>query len=81
MADMSKAVGKAHSFVHQFIRRSTPKFLPEDVRYKLASVLGVSEELLRGRDLHAQPIEIIRANTHPKGKPLAAVGGTNLDDM
>jgi hypothetical protein len=81
MTDMSKAVGKAHSFIHQFIRRGTPKYLPEDVRHKLANLLGVSEELLRGRDLHAQPIETARANAHPNGKTRAAIGGTNLDDM
>jgi hypothetical protein len=68
-------------FIHQFIRRGTPKYLPDDVRHKLANLLGVSEELLRGRDLHAQPIEITRENAHLHGNARAAVGGTDLDDM
>ena len=55
MKDMSKAVGKSETFIQQYIKRGTPKYLPEEVRYKLAKVLGVSEELLRGRDLDAEP--------------------------
>jgi hypothetical protein len=71
MADMSKAVGKAHSFISQFIKRGTPKYLPEEVRHKLAKVIGVSEELLRGRDLHGMS----------NGTTRAAVGRADLDDM
>ena len=71
LADMSKAVGKSHSFISQFITRGIPRYLPEDVRYKLAKVIEVSEELLRGRALDAQPIE-----TTP-----AANGRADLDDM
>ena len=70
-ADMSKAVGKSHSFISQFITRGIPRYLPEDARHKLAKVLGVSEELLRGRDLEAQPNKT----------PPAANGRTDLDDM
>ena len=58
MADMSKAISKAHSFISQFITRGIPECLPEDVRHKLAKAIGVSEELLRGRDLDAPLIEI-----------------------
>lgn len=56
MKDMSEAVGMSHSFISQFIKRGTPRYLLEEVRYKLAKVLGISEELLRGRDLHGPPI-------------------------
>jgi cyanate lyase len=36
MKDMSKAVGKSETFIQQFIKRGTPRYLPEEVRYKLA---------------------------------------------
>jgi hypothetical protein len=81
MKDMSEAVGMNGTFIHQFIRKGTPKYLPEEVRYKLAKVIGVSEELLRGRDLHVQPIETTQANARPNGKTRAAVGRADLDDM
>jgi hypothetical protein len=71
MKDMSEAVGMNETFIHQFIRKGTPKYLPEEVRYKLANVIGVSEELLRGRDLHGMS----------NGKTRAAVGRADLDDM
>ena len=78
-ADMSIAVGKAHSFISQFLKRGIPKYLPEEVRHKLAKVLGVSEELLRGRDLHGSiersPI------AKPNGATRAAVVRADLDDM
>ena len=73
LRDMSEAVGKYDSFISQFITRGTPKYLPEEVRHKLAKVIGVSEELLRGRDLDVEPIE-----TTPAAK---RNGRTDLDDM
>ena len=78
-ADMSIAVGKAHSFISQFLKRGIPKYLPEEVRHKLAKVLGVSEELLRGRDLNGQ-IEISPI-AKPNGATRAAVCRADLDDM
>ena len=50
-----------------FIKRGTPRYLPEEVRYKLAKVIGISEELLRGRHLDVEPMEI-----QPNGKARAA---------
>lgn len=49
----SIAVGKNHAYLHQFIFRGTPKRLPEDVRYRLASHLGVDESQLRLDDPRA----------------------------
>ena len=70
---MSEAVGMNETFIHQFIKKGTPKYLSEEVRHKLAKVIGVSEELLRGRDLHVQPIE-----TTPAAN---GNGRTDLEDM
>ena len=62
MKRMSEAVGMNETFIHQFITKGSPRYLSEEVRYKLAKVIGVSEELLRGRDLQAQPIETTRSD-------------------
>lgn len=48
LANLSRAIGKAHSYLQQYLRRGIPRTLPEDVRERLASVLGVSPEALRG---------------------------------
>jgi hypothetical protein len=47
-ADLSRAVQRNETYVHQFVFRGTPKRLPEDVRETLARTLGVSEDELRG---------------------------------
>lgn len=44
---LSLAVGKNPAYIHQFIYRGSPRQLPEDIRHKLADLLGVSEYSLR----------------------------------
>jgi phage repressor protein C with HTH and peptisase S24 domain len=48
MAEVSKAMGKNHAYLQQFLERNSPQSLPEEVRAKLATILGVSEAVLRG---------------------------------
>ena len=47
MAKVSKAIGKNHAYVQQFVTLGKPKRLPEDVRHDLAKEVGISEDLLR----------------------------------
>ena len=47
LADMSRGVGKNHSYMHQFLYRRTPQELPEAVRRKLAGMLDLPESQLR----------------------------------
>jgi hypothetical protein len=47
-ADLSRAVARNETYMHQFVFRGTPKRLPEDVRETVARTLGVSEDELRG---------------------------------
>lgn len=55
----SLAAGKNHAYLHQFIYRGTPRRLPEDVRYRLASFLGIDESLLREDDPRAmKPVAV-----------------------
>ena len=79
LADMSRAVGKSHSFMSQFITRRIPRYLSEEARHKLAKMLGVSEELLRGRDLDGSTEISPIAKTN--GATRAATRRADLDDM
>ena len=47
LAALSKKAGKNHAYMQQFITRGTPKRLPEDVRTKVAFLLGVPESALK----------------------------------
>lgn len=49
LATLSRSVGKSHSYFQQYLRRGIPRTLPEDVREKLATLLNVPAEALRGR--------------------------------
>jgi hypothetical protein len=48
LASLSKAVGKNHAYLQQFVNRGVPVELPERVRKKLSEVLGVEEQELGG---------------------------------
>ncbi|AUN31978.1 S24 family peptidase [Niveispirillum cyanobacteriorum] len=50
MANVSKAVGKSHSYLQQYIKRGSPRHLPEDVREALAKFFAVDEALFRSGD-------------------------------
>jgi hypothetical protein len=50
LANVSRAIGKNHAYLHQFIHRKKPKLLPEPVRHALAHHFAVSEEELLSAD-------------------------------
>ena len=47
LADLSRAIGRNMSYVHQFIHRGSPIKLPEEVRNALADILRLPEAALR----------------------------------
>jgi hypothetical protein len=47
-ASLSRLLGRNSAYVQQFMKRGSPKKLPEDERRVLARYFGVSEELLGG---------------------------------
>lgn len=66
---LSIAAGKNPAYLHQFIYRGSPRLLPEDVRHKIASILGVSEYTLRHPGEYTQPDNtLIRYLDHPSQK-------------
>ena len=59
LADLSRAAGRNHSYMHQFLYRRTPLVLPEDARHAVAKMLGLHETQLRQNRL--QPDELAGA--------------------
>lgn len=49
MAEVSRAIGKNHAYLQQFMERGVPRALDEDTREKLAKELGVLPEELRNK--------------------------------
>ena len=47
LAEVSRTIGRNHAYLQQFMRRGTPKALPEQVRIALARYFGVDEAALR----------------------------------
>ena len=46
LARLSRLLGRNHAYLQQFVRRGTPKRLPEDLRRDLARILAVPESEL-----------------------------------
>jgi uncharacterized glyoxalase superfamily metalloenzyme YdcJ len=56
LATVSRAIGKNHAYLQQFIKRRTPRRLPEDVREALGAYFGVNPDLFReGPRARAEP--------------------------
>ena len=54
LASLSSSLGKNPAYLQQFIRRGSPRKLPEDIRYNLAHLLGVDEASLGGIEKQSQ---------------------------
>lgn len=76
LSDVSKKLGKSHSYLQQFIKRGVPAKLPEDVRAQLAEMFGVDEVLL-GKPLRSgpQPTGAQDNNREPSSLPEYDVRG------
>lgn len=53
LSKLSRAIGRNHAYLQQFIKRGVPVDLPEKVRPALAEELGVDESQLRGAGFKA----------------------------
>lgn len=47
LKDLSVLLGRNHSYLQQYVVKGSPRTLPEDVRHRLAELLGVNEAELR----------------------------------
>jgi len=48
MKEASERIGRNHAYLQQFLERGIPAALPEEARERLAELLGVPQEELRG---------------------------------
>jgi phage repressor protein C with HTH and peptisase S24 domain len=55
LAALSRAVGKNHAYFQQFIKRGTPRRLPEDVREALCARFGIHPDELSARGAASAP--------------------------
>lgn len=51
LKQLSLACGRNHAYLQQYIERRSPLHLPEDIRHKLAAMLGISQETLMSAEL------------------------------
>lgn len=50
LANLSRLIGRNEAYLQQFIRRGTPRRLPEEERLRLAMALDIDERQLGARD-------------------------------
>lgn len=50
LAALSRLIGRNPAYLQQFVRRGSPRRLPEDERLALAQYFNISERLLGARD-------------------------------
>lgn len=89
LSDFSKAVGKNHAYMFQYVKMGKPRTLPEAVRDLLAPELGLRPEDLKPGSPAAPPSNVrpapdapdIAPGALPRDVPIlgTAVGGVNGD--
>ncbi len=52
---LSRQLGRNDAYLHQYLYRGSPRRLPEDIRYRLASLLQIPEEGLRDSTVSPAP--------------------------
>lgn len=58
LAELSRAVGRNHAYLQQFVKRGVPAELPEKIRLKLALLLEVDERVLRTPDSELDSMDV-----------------------
>ncbi|MFC0305272.1 hypothetical protein ACFSTI_19785 [Rhizorhabdus histidinilytica] len=56
LASVSRMIGRNDAYLQQFVKRGTPRRLPEQERLHLAIALNVDERELGARDPWAPPV-------------------------
>src|SRR5262249_13016843 len=63
LSELSLKVGKNHAYFQQFIKRGVPNRLPEEVRGRVAEILGLDERLLKAPP---SPVRLFQLRTEPR---------------
>ncbi len=69
LAAVSRAIGRNHAYLQQFVARGKPKKLPEDVRYALAAFFSVDQSVF---DLPNRFIKVKNSVLDPSGPSAGA---------
>jgi len=64
LSELSLKVGKNHAYFQQFIKRGVPGRLPEEVRGRVAEILGIDERILKEP---SSPSEFAKLNAEFRG--------------
>lgn len=75
----SIACGRNHGYFHQYLFQSKPRFLPEDVRIKLAQYLGIAEHRLREPELLVSTDVAASASVETRSRLMVYGRASNLE--
>jgi len=64
LSELSLKVGKNHAYFQQFIRRGVPNRLPEEVRGRVAEILGIDERVLK--ELSSSSVRFMQLTAEPR---------------
>jgi phage repressor protein C with HTH and peptisase S24 domain len=65
LSELSLTIGKNHAYFQQFIKRGVPNRLPEQVRGRVAEILGIDERLLK--EPSSSTAEFVKTNVEQRG--------------
>jgi phage repressor protein C with HTH and peptisase S24 domain len=57
-SEVSERLGKNTTYINQYVKKKSPVWLPEDVRPRLATILGISEAQLKRPDTMSDAVHI-----------------------
>src|SRR5215831_18426376 len=78
LSELSLKVGKNHAYFQQFIKRGVPNRLPEEVRGRVAEILGLDERVLKeatSRVIHFMKDTLVDTRTAARMIPWIPVYG------
>ena len=75
LAALSRMLGRNPAYLQQYVRRGSPRALPEEERRRLASFFGVDEAELGGAPAAPGPLRVPRLDVAASAGPGAFVDG------
>jgi phage repressor protein C with HTH and peptisase S24 domain len=63
LSELSLKIGKNHAYFQQFVKRGVPHRLPEEVRGRVAEILGIDERVLK---ISASSVEFQKVSTEQR---------------
>jgi phage repressor protein C with HTH and peptisase S24 domain len=67
LSELSLKVGKNHAYFQQFVKRGVPGRLPEEVRGRVAEILGIDERILKETPTMSAELKVVEPRGAPRG--------------